>query len=102
MEDDLTGLRFGKLTAIRVDKERSAVKFQRCWLCRCECGNMVIVEQYRLKHHFKTSCGCENGNPKSMASFKFRQAHGCMYCAERKDCPQEYCKYENQLRGNKT
>ena len=53
--DDLTGKRFGKLTVIkRVHNEKN--KHAR-WLCKCDCGNEVVVQSQSLKKSTK-SCGC--------------------------------------------
>lgn len=51
---DLTGKKFGRLTAIEVVH----VKGKRCWKCKCECGNEVIVPTFQLTSGNKKSCGC--------------------------------------------
>lgn len=53
---DLTGRRFGRLTVI----ERKGVGNDGCvtWLCRCDCGNMVVVRSRDLKSGATKSCGC--------------------------------------------
>lgn len=53
---DLTGMQFGKLTALaRIQKtKKQPVK----WLCRCECGNECIVGSRELKAGNTKSCGC--------------------------------------------
>jgi len=54
---DLTGQRFGKLTALQYmgQKQGSAI-----WQCKCDCGKMCV----RNRVHFMTtkvpSCGCAN------------------------------------------
>jgi len=53
---DITGQRFGRLTAVRdvgVDKSRS-----RLWLCQCDCGKEKIVSSAILKAGGVKSCGC--------------------------------------------
>ena len=53
---DLTGQRFGRLTAIKrayVDKDHESH-----WLCKCDCGNEVIVGIGCLNHGTTKSCGC--------------------------------------------
>ena len=53
--NDLTGNRFGRLTALRVvGKYYDWV----VWLCKCDCGNTVEVPSNRLKNGEKKSCGC--------------------------------------------
>lgn len=59
---DLTGKRFGKLTVL---KEVSSIikangKNMRRWLCKCDCGNEIIVQHTYLTTGDTTSCGCIN------------------------------------------
>ena len=58
---DLTGQRFGRLV---VQREAESKHNEATWLCRCDCGNEVIVTGYKLRHGHTQSCGClraENG-----------------------------------------
>lgn len=53
---DLTGQVFGRLTVLRLygkDKKGRAM-----WECRCECGNIKVVQSYSLKAGYTRSCGC--------------------------------------------
>lgn len=54
---DLTGQRFGKLTALErlteKHKSRKAV-----WKCRCDCGNVIKALSDKLKGGEIKSCGC--------------------------------------------
>lgn len=52
---DLTGIRFGKLTAVERAESR---KGRTRWVCRCDCGKMTTVEYWNLKTGNTTSCGC--------------------------------------------
>lgn len=53
---NLTGLRFGKLTAVeKTDKYSCGYNV---WRCRCDCGNEVFVASRNLKNKNTTSCGC--------------------------------------------
>lgn len=53
--ENLTGQRFGKLTAIsRVPNRQGRVY----WKCRCDCGNEHIVSAQQLKSGKCKSCGC--------------------------------------------
>lgn len=54
MIKDLTGQRFGNLTAISPVKTGSSAK----WLCRCDCGNETTVWSYDLQSGHTVSCGC--------------------------------------------
>lgn len=58
---DITGQRFGKLVAIKLipKEERTWSNKERAWLCKCDCGNEVIVRQRNLLSGRPTrSCGC--------------------------------------------
>jgi hypothetical protein len=50
---DLSGKKFGKLTAIEV----VYVDRVRKWRCVCECGNEVIVRTSELNAGYRTTCG---------------------------------------------
>lgn len=52
---DLTGQKFGKLTAIKVD---SRARGRRVWLCQCDCGNEHTVINSDLTSGNTKSCGC--------------------------------------------
>jgi hypothetical protein len=54
--ENLVGQRFGKLTVIEfkgVDKAHQAL-----WLCKCDCGNEIVVKAKSIKHNHTNSCGC--------------------------------------------
>ena len=71
---DLTGEKFGRLTAIeRVgsDKSKRAV-----WLCRCECGKTTTVDSYSLKSGNTKSCGCLNTDVRSKRMVEMHTKHG--------------------------
>lgn len=53
--DDLTGRIFGKLTVINYVKTEKRITY---FLCKCECGNEVIVRGRDLKSKNTNSCGC--------------------------------------------
>ena len=53
---DLTGKKFGRLIVIRRDGSDNSK--HATWLCRCECGNKVVVSAYSLKSGNTQSCGC--------------------------------------------
>ena len=62
---DLTGQTFGQLTVI--ERAENSKGGHARWLCRCTCGNEVVVEAGHLKEGQKT-CGCgktENPNHKT-------------------------------------
>lgn len=54
--EDLTNRIFEKLKVIeRTDNDKNG---KACWVCQCECGNIVIVRGSDLKRKHTTSCGC--------------------------------------------
>lgn len=58
---DITGQRFGRLTAMKLipKEERTWSNKERAWLCKCDCGNEIIVRQRSLRSARMTkSCGC--------------------------------------------
>ena len=54
---DLTGVRFGRLTALhpvpRTQKDHSLR-----WACRCDCGNLKEIRGDKLRSGAAMSCGC--------------------------------------------
>lgn len=55
--EDLTGRRFGRLTALYEtgeEKEKSSI----LWHCRCDCGNEIDVPESGLIYGNCKSCGC--------------------------------------------
>ena len=55
MAEDLTGRRFGNLTAVRRAENRNG---RTCWVCRCACGAEKTVTAHDLKSGRVKSCGC--------------------------------------------
>lgn len=56
--EDISGQRFGRLTAIRYAGKNKGR--QTLWECRCDCGKTVIVHQQNLKSGHTSSYGCYN------------------------------------------
>ncbi len=54
---DLTGQRFGRLTALYPTDKRSS-SGGKVWHCRCDCGNECDVAASSLKNGHTKSCGC--------------------------------------------
>ncbi len=53
---DLTGQRFGRLSAL--SREGTTRRGQPLWLCLCNCGNKSIIQANSLRTGNTTSCGC--------------------------------------------
>lgn len=64
---DITGQKFGHLTALEYDKQ------QHKWLCQCDCENntRVYVDSWNLRSGLTKSCGCLHKNK----NVKNRQFH---------------------------
>lgn len=54
---DLSGQRFGRLTALESTGLRDA-SGATVWRCRCDCGNEVLTSLSQLTQGYKKSCGC--------------------------------------------
>lgn len=54
---NLSGVRFGKLTAIK--SVGSNNQGNSMWECLCDCGQKVIVNSQNLKSGHTQSCGCK-------------------------------------------
>lgn len=53
---DLTGQKFGRLTAIKEGPRNNAGR--TTWICKCDCGNEKIVLTTQLTSGNTQSCGC--------------------------------------------
>lgn len=73
---DLTGTKFGRLTAVRLSKKRSGRK--TFWNCICECGKEKDVRTDNLKGGFIRSCGClkKEQDEINFKDSKFKPTHG--------------------------
>lgn len=71
---DLTGLRFGRLTA--VDRADNSKGGSVMWLCECDCGNKTIVSRGNLRKGNTKSCGCFN-KEKSATEMKRKMSTHC-------------------------
>ena len=47
---DLIGQKFGRLLVVKRDNRK--------WLCKCDCGNELLVSTSNLRRKNTTSCGC--------------------------------------------
>ena len=52
---DISGQKFGRLTAVKIDHRIPPKTF---WLCKCDCGNTKIVDINQLTQGQVKSCGC--------------------------------------------
>lgn len=57
--NDLTGKKFGRLTAIYYQKHQTKTgRFRSKWLWQCDCGKTTLVETYKVTSGHTSSCGC--------------------------------------------
>lgn len=76
--EDLTGKRFGALTAVRPVSSSETKDHRPGWFVRCDCGREKVVNGSNLRRGLITSCGCHiergkrrsaAGNPKLVVDF---------------------------------
>ena len=68
MSTDITGQKYGKLTAIKLYHTTRNGAF---WLCQCECGNTCVASEDNLKAGKMISCGCVRESKRSLIGKKF-------------------------------
>lgn len=73
-KSDLTGLRFGRLTVIEFSHKDE--KRYYCWLCKCDCGNTIIVRGSSLSRSNTKSCGCLMRDTSRNTCIKRNTTHG--------------------------
>lgn len=94
---DITGQRFGKLTAIGIDRNSEVNRYgELLWLCKCDCGNYKSVRGSHLRNGYVKSCGCLK-SPKALRKnlygykakkmpFEYNRKYGCSICADKAEC----------------
>lgn len=109
---DLTGKRFNRLTVIKraEDYISKGGYHQIQWLCKCDCGNEIIVFGNDLKRGKTTSCGCYRkevayNNKKKYNEYNLSNEYGIGYTSntnepfyfdlEDYDKIENYCWYIN-------
>ena len=71
---DITGMQFGRLTAISPTEERD--RGEVVWLFRCDCGNLIHRPQNLVSSGKCSSCGClGEENRQNLYETKFRRNH---------------------------
>lgn len=80
-KQNLVGLRFGRLVVLEQTEDYIYPngKHRTQWLCQCDCGNIVPVEQYNLKCGNSKSCGCLNDELRRTRSIKHGDRHSRLY-----------------------
>lgn len=87
---DISGQRFGKLTAIEYygsDKTGKAL-----WKCVCDCGNECTATGVKLRNGRKTSCGCKGGIFRDLTGQRFGYLNVIKYARSGKEGAEWLCK----------
>ena len=69
MNNDLISSKFGRLTVIKQVESRNN---RTQWLCKCECGNELVVNRLNLISGNTKSCGCLRSDKAKVTHY----AHG--------------------------
>lgn len=77
---DLTGRRFGRLTAIKPTQKPTGSRDRHTlWLCECDCGGVANVRSDKLTNGYTKSCGClknEIATERILSNGKPHPTHG--------------------------
>lgn len=87
-----TGKRYGKLTVLELDTEKSSKN--AFWKCKCDCGTLLTVEGTKLRSGHTQSCGCII----STGEFKISQILSNANISFKKQVTFENCLDKKQLR----
>lgn len=79
--EDLTGQKFGKLTAIENTGKKTNDKY--VWKCLCDCGNYTEVHSANLKNGSVRSCGCLHLQKVDLTGQKFGKLVALSYNQEK-------------------
>ena len=47
---DISGQKFGRLTALEIDVEKTKTHSSTYWKCQCDCGNIKSISLKRLRN----------------------------------------------------
>lgn len=67
---DITGVRSGRLVAIKPTDQRH--RGSVLWVCRCDCGGSRLATMYLIKSGTLASCGCATGRGSVLRSPELR------------------------------
>lgn len=73
---DLTGQKFGRLTVIKRAENKGT---RATWLCKCDCGNELIVVGKNLRTGNTKSCGCYQQDIAREAQTKHKGSNTRLY-----------------------
>lgn len=55
--NDITGMRSGMVIALERTNQKRRNNY--LWRCKCDCGNEILVEAYKIRNGLIQSCGCQ-------------------------------------------
>jgi len=67
VQTDLSGQKFGDLTAVNLSRVTSEMPYKSFWNCKCICGKTKEVTTFHLKSGITKNCGCKPHEHKSTA-----------------------------------
>lgn len=70
---DITGLKFNRLTAVKIIRKNP--NYKHVWLFFCECGGSKESEAWRVTSGHTKSCGCIRSKDKNLIAIE-NQAYG--------------------------
>ena len=106
---DLTGQRFNRLVVIHECGRKNG---HVAWLCKCDCGNELVVSSANLRSWNTQSCGCLKPEKVDLTDQRFnrlvvirecgRTKNGCVAWLCRCDCGNELVVSGSSLRNSHT
>lgn len=85
MKCDLTGKKFGRLTAVSYLGDCK-------WRCLCDCGNETVVYAHNLKSGNSKSCGCLHKGHSGVTHGGSRSRLHRIWCHMKDRCYNQNCK----------
>lgn len=71
-EISIAGEKFGRWTAVERGENSSHKRNNIRWVCKCECGNVALINKASLMRGDSTSCGCYSSENR----LKVNKVHG--------------------------
>lgn len=93
---DITGRRFGRLTALYPTDKRDR-RGSVYWHCRCDCGNETDITEASLMHGNYQSCGCLKAENQQSITEKLHRVDGT--CVEILEKRKHRCDNTSGFRG---
>lgn len=93
--EDLTGKTFGELKVLQHDDEKSRIKQNTYWICKCSCGAIVSAYSAALKDGRQKTCG--NNTIHHSAENNPNWKNGTTPIAIKRRSSQEYKKWRQNV-----